>query len=97
MDNGCDGPRQVHGHGYDATRDRFYVAAEDKLLQLQNGTWTTLPTPRTSFGSVRVTTVAVDPVSTFGGLSPWAIERFMPTTPRFSLDGCRGRRGATLR
>jgi hypothetical protein len=57
-------PGKFFDMAYDAMRDRFYVASEDKLLQLQNGTWTTLPTPANQFGSVRVTTVAVDPVNT---------------------------------
>jgi hypothetical protein len=41
-------PGKFMDMAYDATRDRFYVAAEDKLLQLQNGTWTTLLRRRTS-------------------------------------------------
>jgi photosystem II stability/assembly factor-like uncharacterized protein len=57
-------PGRFFDLAYDFARNRFYVAAEDKLLQFENDSWTTLRAPSNQFGSVRVTTVAVDPVNT---------------------------------
>ncbi len=46
---------------FDGQKGRLYAASQDKLKAFAGGQWTTLDTPPDQYGSMRVTTVAVDP------------------------------------
>ena len=48
---------------YDAGDDRFYLASEDRLKALQNGTLRDLAIPKDQLGNTRVASVAVDPAN----------------------------------
>ncbi len=47
---------------WDDTRQRLYVASEDRLKVFEKGAWRTIPVPADSRGATHVRTVAVDPV-----------------------------------
>ena len=46
---------------FDQVKNRYYVVSQDRLKMWENGTLTTLETPRDQYGNQRVEGVAVDP------------------------------------
>ena len=55
-----DVPEDFSDVAYDSSRNRYYFASHDRLLQFAGGRWTTLETPRDQYGNSAVATVAVD-------------------------------------
>jgi hypothetical protein len=56
----CEVPGGFSDVAFDAQRERYYFASENRLKQFAQGTFTTLETPRDQYGNTSVATVAVD-------------------------------------
>lgn len=59
----CEVPGGFSDVAFDARRERYYFASENRLKQFQKGAFTTLETPRDQYGGIAVATVAVDAVA----------------------------------
>jgi len=56
----CAVPGGFSDVAFDARRDRYYFASDNRLKQFEHGAFTTLETPRDQYGNFSVATVAVD-------------------------------------